>query len=175
MLPISQINPFLIACVERKRKNSSFKKIRFETALNLNKCLNQIKYPISPHTCTPISELRSKMIKRLTLCNRYEIHILGHITSRWQLKKADNHKIEAYSTILSILQLSTLNKPNIAVLETRTLETIYNIYILYIYLDVEIWLLYLVQLSWHDFAWIYVFLASIWAMLVLRAEQRAAM
>ena len=42
------------------KENRSFLfKIRFAAALHPNKCLNQIKLPISSHTCAPISELTS--------------------------------------------------------------------------------------------------------------------
>jgi len=47
----------------------------FTTDLEPNKCLDQIKLPILPHTCTPISEIQSnhmdpdcKQYDRLLIC-----------------------------------------------------------------------------------------------------------
>ena len=45
-----------------KGKNIFFaEKNRFVTALEINKCLKQIKYQRSLHTCTPLSELPSNI------------------------------------------------------------------------------------------------------------------
>ena len=43
-----------------KKKLVSLKvNLRFETSVNLNKCLEQIKLPITPHTCATIHRLLS--------------------------------------------------------------------------------------------------------------------
>ena len=41
--------------------------IRFATALDPNKCLKQIKLPISLHTCVPISKLPSTIRNMLII------------------------------------------------------------------------------------------------------------
>ena len=43
----------------RKKLASLKVNLRFETSVNLNKCLEQIKLPITPHTCATIHRLLS--------------------------------------------------------------------------------------------------------------------
>ena len=45
----------------RTRKREVFKKNRFGTAVDPNKCLKQIKLPRSLHTWAPISDLPSNI------------------------------------------------------------------------------------------------------------------
>ena len=57
---------------------------KFAIALDVNKCIKQIKFPISAHACTPISELPPHISTIALHQSKYVLHLscFGHRTRK---------------------------------------------------------------------------------------------